>query len=198
MARFVFFALISGFCSAQEYPRFPFSVGGGLTQTMSGTGSRLDSGWNAGIATGINFHQNFGVMLELTQNSLGVNQNVLRPLGFSQGNVTIRSLTVNPIIHLNPKGRVDVYLIGGGGLYYRRQRFYEPAAPSFIASDPYFGTVSQGNGVDSVFKPGINAGLGMSFGAKWHTKVYVEARYHRMFIRGRRTDLLPITIGFRF
>lgn len=198
MARFVFFALISGFCSAQEYPRFPFSVGGGLTQTMSSSNRPLDSGWNAGIATGINFHQYFGVMLELTHNSLGVNQNVLRPFGFSQGNVTVRSLTVNPIIHLNPKGPVDVYLIGGGGLYYRKQRFYEPSAPGLRPFDPFFGTVSQANGVDSVFKPGINAGFGMSFGAKWHTKVYVETRYHRMFFRGRRTDLLPITIGFRF
>jgi hypothetical protein len=51
----------------------------------------------------------------------------------------------------------------------------------------------------SVNKPGVNGGIGLSFGGYKRAKFYAEARYHRMFLGGdRHTDILPVTFGVRF
>jgi hypothetical protein len=50
-----------------------------------------------------------------------------------------------------------------------------------------------------VNKPGVNGGIGLSFGGYKRAKFYAEARYHRMFLGGdRHTDILPVTFGVRF
>jgi hypothetical protein len=119
--------------------------------------------------------------------------------------VNMWSLTLNPIVHTNPRGPVDVYFIGGGGLYHRRQEFTQPTTSVFTGFDPFFGfypvavPTTQVLTSYSVNKPGVNGGVGLSFGTKWHVKFYAEARYHRMFLGGdRHTDYLPVTFGLRW
>jgi hypothetical protein len=71
--------------------------------------------------------------------------------------------------------------------------------------DPFFGFYQFGVPANQVVasytvnKPGVNGGMGVSFGSKWHVKFYGEARYHRMFLgNDRHTDLLPVTFGIRW
>ncbi|MEP6534125.1 MAG: outer membrane beta-barrel protein [Bryobacteraceae bacterium] len=190
--------------NAQEVPRFTFGASGGFTQAVGGSGRRLDMGWNAGAGGGVNFNSHLGALLEFQYNDMGVNAANLANLGFPGGSLKLWSLTVDPILHLNPRGPVDVYLVGGGGLYHRTQEFTAPTVATVTGFDPYFGyypvnvPANQVLSSYTVNKPGVNGGIGVSFGTKWSAKVFAEARYHRMFIGDRHTDYLPVSFGIRF
>lgn len=196
--------LMIGAVSAQETPKVAFNLGAGFTQTLGGTGSRLNNGWNFDTGVGYNFHPVVGAMLQFNYNQMDINRNTLNNLGFPGGDVNFWSLTLNPIVHTNPRGPVDVYFIGGGGLYHRRQQFTQPTTAVFTGFDPYFGfypvavPATQVLTSYSVNKPGANGGMGVSFGTKWHVKVYAEARYHRMFLGNTHSDYLPVTFGLRW
>jgi len=197
--------LLIGAVSAQETPPFAFNIGGGFTQGVGGTGRRLDPGWNFDAGAGFNLHPYFGIMAQLNFNQMDVNSGTLNAIGVPGGNVRQWSLTLDPVIHTNPRGPVDFYLIGGGGLYQRTQEFTRPTTAVLTGFDPYFGFYRFGVPADQVIssytvnKPGVNGGAGLSFGTKWHVKFYAEARYHRMFLgNDRHSDLLPVTFGLRW
>src|SRR5579863_5873145 len=100
-----------GSMNAQEGSRFSFDVGGGFTQPVGNTGRHLDEGWNIGGGVGINFNSYLGAMVQLDYNSFGINGVTLNSAGFPGGDVHIFSATLDPIVHLNPHGHLDVYLI---------------------------------------------------------------------------------------
>ena len=115
------------------------------------------------------------------------------------------SATLDPIVHLNPNGHIDVYLTGGGGLFHRYQEFSQPTTETVLGFDPFFGffpTVVGANQIlasSSTNKPGIDAGIGFSVGTRWHGKFFCEAQYERMFMNNDlHTDYLPVTFGFRW
>jgi len=142
--------------------------------------------------------------VEFHYNDFGINSPTLANIGVPDGSAKLWSLTLNPVVHLNPhRGPVDVYLIGGGGLYHRTQEFTQPTTATVTGFDPFFGffpvdvPASQVLASYSV-KPGVNGGMGISFGTKWNAKFYAEARYHRMFIGDFHTDYVPVTFGVRF
>lgn len=198
--------LITGqFMSGQEVSRFSFDVGGGFTQPVGGTGRRLDTGWNIRGGAGVNFSQYVGAMVQLDYNRFGINGATLNASGFPDGNVNVFSATLNPIVHLTPRSHVDVYLIGGGGLYRRTQEFTQPALATFTGFDPFFGfyrgavPTTQVLSSYTVNKPGVNGGAGIAFGSKWHGKFFAEARYHRIFMgNDAHTDYIPVSFGFRW
>jgi hypothetical protein len=197
--------LMAGALSAQETPAVSFNVGGGFVQGVGGSGRRLDTGWNFNGGVGFNFNPYVGLMGQFDYNQMDINAATLNSLGFPGGDVNKWSVTLNPIVHTNPRGPVDVYFIGGGGLYHRRQEFTQPTTSIFTGFDPFFGfypvavPTTQVLTSYSVNKPGVNGGVGLAFGTKWHVKFYAEARYHRMFLGGdRHTDYLPVTFGLRW
>jgi hypothetical protein len=196
---------ISGL-SAQEVKRLSFDLGAGFTEPAFDTGRHLDVGWNIQGGVGYNFSSYLGAKLDLNYNSLAINSTTLNNLGFPGGNLNIFSATIDPVVHLNPHGRVDVYLIGGGGLYHRNQEFTQPAVATLTAFDPFFGAfypvavpTTQVLASYSVNKPGVNGGAGIEIGSKWHGKFFAEARYHRIFMGGiRDTEYVPVSFGFRW
>jgi len=197
--------LMVGALSAQETPPVSFNVGGGFVQGVGGSGRRLDTGWNFNGGVGYNFNSYVGLMGQFDYNQMDINGATLNALGFPGGDVNMWSVTLNPIVHTNPRGPVDFYFVGGGGLYHRRQEFTQPTTSVFTGFDPFFGffpvavPTTQVLTSYSVNKPGVNGGIGLAFGTKWHVKFYAEARYHRMFLGGdRHTDYLPVTFGLRW
>src|SRR5579864_3454361 len=131
--------LLMGAVSAQETPRFTFNVGAGFTQPVGATGKQLNDGWNLGAGVGYNFHPRFGALVQFSDTRSDINTATLNTLGFPGGNVNVWSLTLDPIVHTNPRGPVDLYFIGGGGLYNWRQEFTEPGIGTFTGFDPFFG-----------------------------------------------------------
>jgi len=191
---------------AQEMPRATFNIGGGFTNPMQSTRDKLDTGWNISAGAGVNLHPNFAVMAQFNYNAFDVNTATLNSIGFPNGTVRIPSATLNGVIHTSPRGPVDLYFIGGGGLYHWHQEFTVPSVTTFTGFDPYFGVfypvavpVNQVVSSYSINKPGWNGGAGLSFGTRWHTKVYAEARFHRIILGADRyADMLPVTFGLRW
>ena len=200
-----FSLLIAGALGAQEVPRFSFDIGGGFTEPVGNTGRHLDAGWNLGGGAGFNFSQYVGAMVQVDYNRFGINGATLRSGGFPDGDVNVFSATLDPIIHLTPRGKFDIYLIGGGGLYRRTQEFTQPGLAAVTAFDPFFGfytaavPTTQVLASYTVNKPGVNGGMGIALGSKWRGKFFAEARYHRIFMNNYlHTDYVPVTLGFRW
>jgi hypothetical protein len=199
--------MMVGALSAQEFSHFAFNVGAGFTQAVGDTGKRLDMGWNVRAGAGVNFNPYVGVLVNAAYDNMGINSSTLANFGAPGGRMSVTSFTLDPIVHLNPKGRADFYITGGGGLFHRYQEFTAPTITTVTGFDPFFGFFPvnvQSNQIlanYSVNKPGIDIGAGVAFGSKWHGKFFAEARYMRIFMGDRfqnDTEYLPVTFGFRW
>jgi len=204
----VFFALLAGTFSAriyaQEVSRFTGDISGGFTQPVGNTGRNLDMGWNIQGGFGVNFSSYVGAKIDLGYNHMDLSSFALNTVGTPGGDIQIFSATLDPIVHLNPHGHVDLYLIGGGGLYHWYQEFTQPTLTTVGAFNPFFGfypvTVegTQVLGSYSVNKPGLDAGAGIAFGSRFHGKFFGEARYNRIFFSNGHADYIPVSFGFRW
>jgi hypothetical protein len=196
--------LTCGYVRAQEVPRFTGQISGGFTQPVGTTGSNLNEGWNIQGGFGVNFSPYIGAMIDLGYNRFNMSSFALDSIGVPGGDVQIFSATLDPIVHLNPRGHFDVYLVGGGGEYHWYQEVTAPTLSTVEAFNPFFGfypvTVggNQVLGSYSVNKPGVDAGAGIAFGTRFHGKLFAEARYTRIFFSNGHADYLPVSFGFRW
>lgn len=188
-----------GVLSAQETPKLALSAGAGFSTPVGNTGSNLDMGWNIRGGAGYNFSPYFGALIDVSYDSMGVTSTQLANLGYGGGNLNVFSVTLDPIIHLNPKGHADVYVTGGGGYFRQEQQFTQPGVATGFS--PFFGFYPYGTNIIvsdySVNKPGIDGGVGIALGSKWGGKFFAEARYVRVFTGTYHTDYVPVTFGFR-
>ena len=191
--------------NAQETRHFSFSAGAGFTTPVWDAGSNLDMGWNVKASGGVNFNRYVGADLNVGYSSMGINSSTLANLGFGGGNVNIFSATVDPVVHLNTRGRFDVYLTGGGGYYRYYQNFTQPSLAIGTGFNPFFGFYQFAAPTNvvvasySLNKPGVDAGMGVAFGSKWGGKFFAEAKFNRIFVgRDLYFDYVPVTFGFRW
>lgn len=194
-----------GVASAQETSHVAFNIGAGFTTPVGGTGRYLDTGWNVGAGVGYNFNSYVGILVDANYSSMGINSTTLAGYGVPGGGVHVFSATLDPIIHVTPNSKFDVYFTGGGGLFHRNQDFTQPGVASVAGFDPFFGFYNYGIATNQILasytvnKPGIDAGMGIAFGSKWHGKFFAEAKYDRIFMsNGYHTDYVPVTFGFRW
>jgi opacity protein-like surface antigen len=182
-----------------------FKAGGGFTQPVRYTDGRLNTGFNIGAGVGVNFVPWLGIMGEFGFNDLNLSSTALSAAGVPGGSTRIYSVTANPVVRFNPRGRFDAYLTGGGGFYRRTVEFTEPSVGTVTAFDPFYGAFYPVNvpvtnvlGSISQNKGGLNAGGGVSFRIRGdsNTKFFAEARYHHLFTTPVRTTILPVTFGF--
>jgi len=189
---------------AQETNRFTFDLGFGFINPVGSTGNQLNEGWNFNGGVGYNFNQWIGAKLDLGYDRFGISSGTLSNIGVPDGNVGIFTATVDPVVHLTPRGHFDLYVFGGGGLFRQEQTFSQPSSAIVTGYNPFFGfyptpvPVNQILGQYSVNKPGIDAGMGFAVGTKWHGKLFLEAKYKRMFDGNYHTDYVPVTGGFRW
>jgi len=182
---------------AQETPRITYDFGAGFTQGVGRTGSNLDTGWNVQGGPTYNIFPFLGVKLDVGYNSFGVNSGTLTGLGLQSGNFNVLSATVNPILRLRPKSRIDPYLVAGYGVYHYTQSFAQPVGASGTPFSPFFGGFLSNE--YSATHGGFDAGAGVEFASKGRWKVYGEARYNRILSSyGQHFDYLPVTFGVRF
>lgn len=194
---------VAGTLCAQETPRFAFNVGAGFTKPVGATDRQIDTGWNVRGGAGINFGYHVGLLLNAGYDSMGIRSDVLNNLGFGGGNLNVFSLTLDPIVHLLPKGPVDFYITGGGGYFRQEQQFTNPGVATATFFDPFFGFYPATFGTNvvvsdySVNKPGVDVGAGVAFGSKWGGKFFAEAKYVHIYNGQFHTDYIPVTFGFR-
>jgi hypothetical protein len=187
--------------SAQESSHFAFQVGAGFTEPVGRTAFYTDVGYNTSTGFGYNFNSYLGALIDLNVTSVGVNSATLTHIGLNGGNLNVFSATFDPIVHLLPHSRVDVYFTGGGGEYRREQIFVAPLFGGVNNGASYFG-IAPGAATGSSFsvnRPGVDAGVGIALGSKWHGKYYAEMKYNKIFLGGfYHTDYENITFGYRW
>lgn len=195
------------FTPAYGQSKFTFSVGGGPTVPAENTGRNLNTGFNLTAGAGYHPHRTFGVMAEFGFNRMKLNDGALDRIGVPGGSGRIYSVTLNPMIHLMPEGRFDVYLIGGGGFYRRTIELTEPSSAIVTGFDPWYGVffpieVPATNVLASFSqnKGGINGGAGVAIrlGEDSRATIFAESRYHYIYTTPVRTRMLPVTFGFRW
>lgn len=192
---------------AQNTNRFTFNAGAGFTEPVRHSDGRLDLGFNAGAGAGFNFAPAFGIQADFNYSQLGLSSRALNAAGVPGGETRIYSVTLNPIVHLNPRGRFDTYLLGGGGYYRRTIELTQPTVAVVTAFDPFLGVFFPAavptNVVLGSFtqnKGGLNAGGGIAVRLRGdsNARFFAETRYHYLFTTPVRTTILPVTFGFRW
>jgi hypothetical protein len=188
---------------AQEGPKLTFELAAGLTESVGSTRTNLEqTGWNLGGGAGYELGHGLGVMLDLGFDYLTVNSATLNTLGVPNGNIDLFSALINPVYHLPTIHRTNFYVTGGGGYFHQSDNFYAPISTQPF-SNKFFGFYNPGGLASpitsgySVNKPGYDVGGGIEY-AKWHGKIFAEARYEHMFNGESHTDLIPVRFGFRW
>jgi hypothetical protein len=189
---------------------FPITIPVGQT----GKFAKLGTGVVTGV--GYNFNQHNAFVGEFMWNWLYPTKESLAPLRTALESTDLKghsnqfALTANYRFEMRGR-RLGVYLIGGGGLYYRNASLSRAVTvPPGTACTPawfWWGfSCSSGivvvNQVHSSFSsavPGGNAGAG--FTIQLHEsryRLYFEARYHYAPSSPFTTRMIPITTGIRF
>jgi opacity protein-like surface antigen len=191
---------------AQNTNKFTFNIGGGFTEPVRHTDGRLNTGFNITAGAGVNLAPQVGVIGEFGYNQLDLSDAALSLAGVPAGSTRIYSLTLNPIVRFNPRGRFDAYVVGGGGYYRRTVEFTQPTTATVTAFDPFYGffpALVPANVVLGSFiqnKGGLNIGGGISVRVRGdsNTKFFAETRYHYLYTTPVRTSILPVTFGIRW
>jgi len=76
--------------------------------------------------------------------------------------------------------RIRPYLLGGGGVYNFKQKF------------------TTGTSGSSQTKFGINVGAGFDFDFQSNVGIFLEGRFHNVFIQGSDAKFIPVNVGIRF
>jgi hypothetical protein len=199
----IFLASASTLLHGQVAPVFFF--GGGPSVTTNHLNNYVKNGFHFAGGGGIRFAQSVELLGEFNYNELGVQDEAIRALQVPDGNARILSVTGNIKVPFGT-GRVQPYVIGGGGWYRRTVEFTETAVGVVTVFDPWWGFIGDVGvptnrvlGSVSRNAGGVNAGAGISFALGDNgPRLFAQARWHRAFHSPTNTTLVPITIGLSF
>jgi hypothetical protein len=181
LTAFAFVSMVAT-SAAQAQTPVQFGLGGGLTLKSGNGASSLKNGWNgqalvrfqpAGLPVGIQIDGNY------------------HQLKFDPAKTTVKGKnqivdgTANVVYTFQTaaESQFHPYLIAGGGVYNVKSKF--DATTTTPASSA------------SVTKFGVNAGAGFDFNVG-AAALYVEGRFHNIFISGSHISMIPINVGIKF
>lgn len=196
----------------EELKGLSFKIGGGLTVPMNPIARYFGVNGNFVAGIGGNFGKRSGVEGEFLWSGLSPSISLVHPVNAPEGNVNLYALTGNYRFHIDSIGDtpVGVYLIGGGGWYYRHTSIDKNySMPPLTVCQPIYnwwgyscgsaGYVSATIASHGSSAGGVNGGIGFTIRVRdtgW--KFFVESRYHYAWSNLIPTSLVPVTFGFRF
>ncbi len=197
---------------AQDYSKFAFNVGGGISTPLNPTGAYAGVSGNFVLGAGYNIDKKNAILGELMWSGLPSNMFALQPADMPHSHINLYSLTVNyrhqfDRINGSPFG---VYVITGGGWYQRYISFDKDyAPPAGTPCLPYWnwygwtcgttGVYSQTVAKKGVSSGGLNGGVGFTIRlADTNIRFFTEARYHYAFSENIPTTTVPVTFGLRY
>jgi opacity protein-like surface antigen len=150
-----------------------FGLGGGASIPSGSTSDGLKTGW----------HGTALVQFKPATSPVGFQvDGSYRQLGFEGGGGKDQIIdgTANVVyaFQVSPDTKFRPYLIGGGGVYNVKEKF-------------------DGGSSNSETKFGINAGAGFDIAAS-SVALFVEGRFHNVFVTGSDFHFIPLTVGVRF
>jgi outer membrane protein with beta-barrel domain len=198
-----------------NFRRFNFNLGGGLGIGKADVGRFVGASYNGVAGAGMNFSRLFGFNAEYMYYGLPFKDSVRQQqfAGHEAGG-SIQSASLNAIV--TPlHGHLGVYGIFGVGFYVRNVSTTKTLLPEGALWQPAWRwwdlthTTSGGQPVlpfaqtissNTKDAGGFNVGGGFTYRVKYlhHTRVYVEARYHRAYHSDGQTTFIPVTVGLRW
>lgn len=195
-----------------------YEFGGGTNAPSSDSSPYITWGGNITVGGGYRINKMLSMMLEYQFIDDKLPGKIIAEAGASGGHVHIWSLSVDPVVDLTPKSKLDVYAVGGGGFYRSVTSFTDPQQAQYCTYF-YCGVVTQnvvvGHYSSNQGGWSIGGGIGHRF-AGWNgdgkLKVFAEARYLDVLTPavttqanglgttavGADTKIIPITFGVRF
>lgn len=206
---FVFLLAAIFLATAARAQSGPWELGGGagFSPPTGNAGSDLNTGWNFAIRGGYTPDSEFALDLDFNYNRWNLNRTALARYDEPNGHTTIWSMSFTPEIRGPVHRRVDPYVFGGPGLYYRNLTLTTPTIVNTVICNYFFGFcypaavgVNQVVGSSTTYKLGVNGGAGLEFhigDGPW--RIFGEARYSRMFTtNGSDLTFIPVTFGLRW
>jgi hypothetical protein len=202
---------------AQDYHDFNAHIGGGIGVPLTKTADFAGIGGVFQIGGGPNLSKHSSIVGEFMWQGLPPTPSVLAVINplITNGNsvstsTNLYALTANYMYHVSGE-RYGLYLIGGGGWYYRHTALNNLTVAPGTVCEPawdWWGFTCQ-NGLVStsstlatkgVSSGGVNGGVGLSINlGKSGFKYFMEARYHYSPQGGRiSTQTIPVTFGIRW
>lgn len=198
--------LLASMAHAQS-GRWELGAGAGFSLPAGNAGSDLNTGWNFDIRGGYIPGERVTLALDFNYNRWNLNSTALARYGEPNGYTTIWSLSFTPEIRGPVYRRIDPYVFGGPGLYYRNLTLTTPMIVNTVVCDYFFGFcypasvgVNQVVASSTTYKLGVNGGAGIDIhigDGPW--RLFGEARYSRMFTtKGSDLTFIPVTFGVRW
>jgi hypothetical protein len=185
--------------------RWAFEAGGGFNAPIGNDIPYITWGANFTVGGGMHFSPRFALLGEYQFIADKLPGALVNAGGGDTGNAHIQSITATPIIDLMPKHTNSVYLVGGGGWYYKSTNWNVLIGYDFYGY-PVYATANSFSsnqfGVSGGF--GISHRMGGVYG-DGTAKLFAEARY--LWIDTPRigepnglgtTGLIPVTLGVRW
>lgn len=193
------------------------SIGAIVSAPLNPSARFVNYGWGLTTGAGYTLTRHHALIGEFMWNKLYPTSGALQPVlvAFNQPKIAaytnVLALTAN--YRYEPRGRESgVYFIGGGGLYYRNADVKHPVpiGPNVPCAPAWTwwgytcnsGFVSTSNLVLNRYnstKFGVNGGIGFTIrGREESYRFYVETRYHYAPSKEFNTQILDVTVGFRY
>ena len=201
---------------ADDNPSFSSSIATSISGPLSPLNHYTNVGLGVSYSAGYNFNRRHALVGEFMWNWLFPTNEALQPLRLAlqtpniSGHGNLFAVTANYKFELRGK-LLGAYLIGGGGWYYRVTSITRelPTGTSITCQPVWLcwgydcasglSTTSLTVASSSSSVIGANAGIGFTIrvGAppyRW----YVESRYHYAPTKSIRTQLMTLSVGFRY
>ena len=122
------------------------------------------------------------------------------------GNARVYSFTADPTLRLPLGHRWSAYLLAGGGYLRRTVQFTQPTLAQTFVFDPWWGyfgpglvPVNQILGTVTSNSGAVDVGGGVNIPLpRTGFHLYVESRYFHGFTSNTNTQVVPVTVGFRW
>jgi hypothetical protein len=188
-----------------RYRALSVQAGGGVTAAVGSTSDYLHDGANAGAA--LTWFPSaalpLGVRVEgsYTWFKPGAALLGLNGVGYNRGQLDVYGGDVDLRLNLaRLPARWQLYLFAGAG-WYRSDTTLQKVSVERICGGRYcsvFTTLLAEEHDVSAWEPSWNAGLGWEVALDSHTSFFIEARYRRILLYSKATQLVPIWLGLRF
>ena len=194
--------------------RLNTNLGMGMSVPLNPTARLVGSSVNVVVGAGYNFNRHSSFVGQFMWNGLPANKDALRPIWIVanardiSGSSNLFALTGN--YRFQMQGHVfGAYVIGGGGLYYRRASLSREVVvgtgtvcgPSWLywGFTCVSGVVSEDQTLVSAGSSAFGGNGGAGFTIRINDegyKFYVESRYHYAPTKNISTQLMTVTLGF--